>query len=371
MIFINSMEKNKNHFAIIMAGGIGSRFWPYSRTQRPKQFLDILGTGQTLLQSTYNRFLNHFDKENIYIVTNQSYISLVKEQLPGIADKCVLGEPSAKNTAACIAYASSKIHEINTHALCVVAPSDHLILNEDAFMKNIFFGLEYAKKNDALITLGIRPSRPDTGYGYIQYHDDHSAGDIFKVKTFTEKPTHELALTFIESGDFLWNAGIFVWSGSAIRKAFKEFMPEHYELFNKASKSFGTSDEAAVIQSIYEQCRSISIDYGVLEKASNVYVIPSDFGWSDLGTWTSLYENYGHKDVNRNVLDGRQIHVYNSSDCMVSSHAAKNKVVVLNSVSNLIVVDTDDVLMICDKSKEQEVKQMVADMKIKYDEKYT
>lgn len=372
MIFINSMEKNKNHFAIIMAGGIGSRFWPYSRTQKPKQFLDILGVGKTLLQSTYERFLKRFDKENIYIVTNQLYTGLVKEQLPQISDECILGEPSAKNTAACIAYASSKIHELNTHALCVVAPSDHLILNEEVFMDNVFFGLNYAKTHEALVTLGIRPSRPDTGYGYIQYHDAAGVdGEIYKVKTFTEKPTAELARTFIDSGDFLWNAGIFIWSGSTIRKAFKAFMPEHYELFNMASKSFGTANEASVIQSIYEQCRSISIDYGVLEKANNVYVIPSDFGWSDLGTWTSLYENYEHKDVNRNVLDGKHIHVYNTSDCMVSSHSGKNKVVAINSVSNLIVVDTDDVLMICDKNKEQEVKQMVADMKIRYDEKYT
>jgi mannose-1-phosphate guanylyltransferase len=372
MIFINSMEKNRNHFAIIMAGGIGSRFWPYSRTQKPKQFLDILGIGKTLLQSTYERFLKRFEKENIYIVTNQIYVNLVKEQLAGISDKCILGEPSAKNTAACIAYASAKIHEINTHALCVVAPSDHLILNEDAFMTNVMFGLEYAKTHEALITLGIRPSRPDTGYGYIQYHDQESTdGNIFKVKTFTEKPTAELAQTFIDSGDFLWNAGIFIWSGSAIRKSFKEYMPDHYELFNRASQAFGTGEEQLMIQSIYEQCRSVSIDYGVLEKAGNVYVIPSDFGWSDLGTWTSLYENYEHKDANRNVLDGKHIHVYNASDCMISSHSARNKVVAINSVNNLIVVDTDDVLMICDKNKEQEVKQMVADMKIKYDEKYT
>jgi len=372
MIFINSMEKNKNHYAIIMAGGIGSRFWPYSRTQRPKQFLDILGVGKTLLQSTYERFLKHFNKENIYIVTNQSYIPLVLEQIPDIDINCVLGEPSAKNTAACIAYASAKIHEINTHALCVVAPSDHLIMDEGSFMKNLEFGLAYAQKNPVLVTLGIRPSRPDTGYGYIQYHDDHLVNEgIFKVKTFTEKPTLELAQTFIDSGDFLWNAGIFIWSGSAIRSAFKALMPEHYELFNLASKSFGTPAEAAAIQGIYEQCRSISIDYGILEKADNVFVIPSDFGWSDLGTWTSLYENFATKDDNRNAIDGKQIHVYNSNDCMVSSHAAKGKVVVLNSVQNLIVVDTEDVLMICDKNKEQEVKQMVADMKIKYDEKYT
>ncbi len=371
MIFINSMEKNKNHYAIIMAGGIGSRFWPYSRTQRPKQFLDILGVGSTLLQSTYNRFLKHFEKDNIYIVTNQSYLPMVMEQIPGINPTCVLGEPSAKNTAACIAYAGAKIHQINTHALCVIAPSDHLILDEASFIDKLIFGLNYAKNNQALVTLGIRPSRPDTGYGYIQYIDERQQEGLFRVKTFTEKPSLELAQTFIDSGDFLWNAGIFIWSSSSIRKAFKELMPEHYELFDKASKSFGTANEQAAIQGVYEQCRSISIDYGILEKADNVYVIPSDFGWSDLGTWTSLYENFKQKDEYNNAIDGKHIHVYNTQNCMISSHASKGKVVVLNSVQDIIVVDTEDVLMICDKSKEQEVKQMVADMKIKYDEKYT
>lgn len=365
------MEKNRNHYAIIMAGGIGSRFWPYSRTQRPKQFLDILGVGKTLLQSTYERFLKSFDASNIYIVTNQSYIPLVKEQIPGIADACLLGEPSAKNTAACIAYASAKIHELNQDAVCVVAPSDHLILDEVSFMKNVETAINYAQTHDSLVTLGIRPSRPDTGYGYIQYMDSQEAKEVYKVKTFTEKPSLDLAVTFIESGDFLWNAGIFIWSGKSIREAFKNLMPEHYELFHEGSAHFGKPEEAAAIQAIYEQCRSISIDYGILEKADNVFVIPSDFGWSDLGTWTSLYENFDHKDENRNVLDGKHVHVYATNDCMVSAHAGKSKLVVLNSVSNLIVVDTEDVLMICDKSKEQEVKQMVADVKLKYDEKYT
>lgn len=372
MIFINSMQKNKNQYAIIMAGGIGSRFWPYSRTQKPKQFLDILGIGKTLLQTTYDRFLKSFDKDNIYVVTNQAYAGLVKAQLPDLNDSHILGEPAIKNTAACIAYASSKIHHINEDAICVVAPSDHLILNEQVFLEKVEVGMQYASKSNALVTLGIRPSRPDTGYGYIQYLGDKTEdNEVFKVKTFTEKPTAELAQTFIDSGDFLWNAGIFIWSGRSIRKAFQDYLPEHFELFSSALPSFGTANELAVIQSVYEQCRSISIDYGILEKADNVFVIPSDFGWSDLGTWTSLYENYSEKDANDNVLDGKQIHVYNTSNCMISSHSNKNKVIAVNSVSNLIVVDTEDVLLICDKNKEQEVKQIVADMKIRYDEKYT
>ncbi|MCC7532950.1 MAG: NTP transferase domain-containing protein [Bacteroidia bacterium] len=366
------MEKNKNHYAIIMAGGIGSRFWPYSRTQRPKQFLDILGIGKTLLQSTYERFLKAFEKDNIYIVTNQSYIPLIKEQLPDINDKCLLGEPIAKNTAACIAYATSKIHEENTHGVFIVAPSDHLILNENAFIESVELAMNYAKSNKALITLGIKPNRPDTGYGYIQYIENDKDKKINKVKTFTEKPSLDLAQTFIESGDFLWNAGIFIWSGSTIREAFKTHLPEFFELFNNASKFFNKPEEASIIQSAYEQCRSVSIDVGLMEKAQNVFVIPGDFGWSDLGTWASLYDYSDQKDDGKNVVFDKSTRLYNdTTNCLVSSSLNKNKLIVLNGVNNLIVVDTEDVLLISDKSKEQEIKQIVADVKLKYDEKYS
>lgn len=367
------MEKNKNYYAIIMAGGIGTRFWPYSRSSRPKQFIDILGTGKSLLQLTYERFLQHFEKDNIYVVANQTYTDLIREQLSGISDACILGEPSAKNTAVCIAYATAKIQRINTHAVCVVAPSDHLILDENNFHENVKRGLEYAQKHDALITLGIRPSRPDTGYGYIQYIDEaQQEENIFKVKTFTEKPTLELAQTFIDSGDFLWNAGIFIWSCSAIKNAFKEHMPEMYTLvFKEAAKSFFTPSEAKTIQTIYEQCKSVSIDYGVMEKASNVYVIPADFVWSDLGTWTSLYEN-SEKDEHRNVIQGKQIMTYQVTNSIIASNnTANNRLVVVKNVDNLIIVDTKDVLLVCDKSKEQEVKQIVTDINIKFDEKFT
>lgn len=361
--------KNKNHYAVIMAGGVGTRFWPYSRSNYPKQFLDIMGVGKTLLQLTYERFLKHFDTENIIIVTNSNYVGIVNDQLPGIPASCVLGEPSMKNTGACISYATAVIHKRNTHAVCVVAPSDHLILDEYRFHENVATAMEYAKKSNALITLGIRPTRPDTGYGYIQYIENDSAEHIYKVKTFTEKPTLEIAQTFLESGDFLWNAGIFVWSVSAIKDAIKHHMPEHYALFKQAARSFNTPDEMKVIQSIYEQCRSVSIDYGVMEKADNVYVIPSEFGWSDLGTWTSLYENCD-KTADRNVMKGLNVMSYDSNDCMVSS-TGKNRLVVLKAVYNLIVVDTDDVLLICDKNREQEVKQIVTDIKLKFEEKYT
>lgn len=364
-------QKNKNHYVIIMAGGTGTRFWPFSRVNLPKQFLDILGVGKTLLQQTYSRFLKEFEANNIYIVTNQSYISLVKEQIPDIPDHCLLGEPSAKNTAACISFASAKIHRKNTHAVCVVAPSDHLILNEQDFQMNLSEALLYAQKHNALITLGIRPSRPDTGYGYIQFNpEQHEEHKIYRVKTFTEKPTAEIARTFIESGEFLWNSGIFVWSVSAINDAFKQYMPEQFALFKEAAKSFGTSRELQEVQAAYEQCRSVSIDYGVMEKADNVFVIPSEFGWSDLGTWTSLYEN-SEKDQQGNVIRGKNVMVYDAENCLINSNSGKNRLVVVKSAKNLIVVDTADVTLICDMSMEQEVRQIVTDMKLKFEDKFT
>ncbi len=363
--------QNKNNYAIIMAGGVGSRFWPSSRTSYPKQFIDILGVGKSLLQQTYERFLKNFIPENIYIVTNAAYINLVKEQLSGIGEQQILGEPMGKNTAACIAYACGKISKINTHAVCIIAPSDHLILDEPGFMEKVNIALDFAKSNPALITLGIRPSRPDTGYGYIQYIDNQKSVNIFKVKTFTEKPSIEIAKTFLESGDFLWNAGIFVWSISSIKAAFKEHLPEQFSMFKEALDSYFTPNENETIQNIYEQTRNISIDYGIMEKAGNVYVIPSDFGWSDLGTWTSLYE-ISDKDANENVAKGKNILFYDTSGCMVNNgQVAQNKIVVLNSVKDLIVIDTPDVLLICDKSKEQEVKEVATDIKIKFNEKYS
>ncbi len=365
------MERSKNNYAIIMAGGVGSRFWPASRSTYPKQFLDILGTGKSLLQQTYDRFLKAFLPENIFIVTNIAYLPLVKQQLPNMPEDRILGEPTAKNTAACIAYASAKIHKLNTHAACIVAPSDHLILDENKFLDYVEQALNYAHKSPSLVTLGIRPSRPDTGYGYIQYLDETNNNEIFKVKTFTEKPSLEIAQTFIDSGDFLWNAGIFIWSISSIKKAFKQHLSEQYDIFESASQNLFTENEAETIRVFYEQCRSISIDYGIMEKADNVYVIPSEFGWSDLGTWTSLYE-ISPKDENNNAVKGKNVFMYDSEDCLVNkAEALKDKIIVLKSVKNLIVVNTPDVLLICDKSQEQEVKQIATDLKIKFNEKYT
>lgn len=354
-----------------MAGGVGSRFWPASRGNYPKQFLDILGTGKSLLQQTYERFLKAFLPENIFIVTNAAYEELVKEQLPNMPTDRILGEPTAKNTAACIAYASAKIHKLNTHAVCIVAPSDHLILDEAAFLDLVSKGFGFAQKNHALITLGIRPSRPDTGYGYVQFHDEAVYDGVHKVKTFTEKPTLDIAKTFIDSGDFLWNAGIFIWSVSSIKKAFKQHLPEQYDLFETAAQSLFTANEGETIRIFYEQCRSISIDYGVMEKAENVFVMPADFGWSDLGTWTSLYEN-SLKDTNANAIHGKNIFAYETENCLISNSTKNNgKIIAVKSVKNLIIVDTPDALMVCDMDKEQEVKQIVTDIKIKFNDKYT
>ncbi len=354
-----------------MAGGVGSRFWPSSRSSHPKQFIDILGVGKSLIQQTYERFLKSFLPENIYIVTNAAYVDLVKSQLQGIGDQQILAEPVGKNTAACVAYACGKISKINTHAVCIVAPSDHLILQETDFLNTVELAMEFARKNPALLTLGIKPSRPDTGYGYIQFVDESTQSQVHKVKTFTEKPSLELAKTFVESGEFLWNAGIFVWSISTIKTAFKEHLPEQFTLFKEALDSYFTPKESETIKSIYEQTRSISIDYGIMEKAGNVFVIPSDFGWSDLGTWTSLYE-ISNKDENQNVSKGKNIMLYNTQNCMIHTTAKPpHKIFVLNSVKDLIVVDTPDVLLICDKGKEQEVKEIATDVKIKLGEKYS
>jgi mannose-1-phosphate guanylyltransferase len=323
------------------------------------------------MQQTYDRFLKAFLPENIFIVTNAAYIPLVKEQLPDMPEDRILGEPTAKNTAACIAYASAKIHKLNTHAACIVAPSDHLILDEEKFLNYVNEAMAYAHKSPSLVTLGIRPSRPDTGYGYIQYIEETVTADIHKVKTFTEKPTLEIAKTFIESGDFLWNAGIFIWSISSIKKAFKQHLPEQYDIFESASQSLFTENEAETIRKFYEQCRSISIDYGIMEKAENVFVIPSEFGWSDLGTWTSLYE-ISTKDENNNAIKGKNVFLYNVDGCLVNkAETLGNKIIAIKSEKDLIIVDTPDVLLICDKNQEQEVKQIATDIKIKFNDKYS
>jgi mannose-1-phosphate guanylyltransferase len=360
---------NKNYYAIIMAGGIGSRFWPISRTSYPKQFLDILGTGKTLIQNTYERLLKICPKENIYIVTNENYAGLVQEQLPGIAQGQILTEPVMRNTAPCIAYGCYKIESLNPDASIVVAPSDHLILDEPAFITAIEKSLKVASEKECLITLGIMPSRPDTGYGYIQYTDDTINDEFHKVKTFTEKPNLELAKTFLQSGDFLWNAGIFVWSAKAITKAFYMHQPEMNEIFAEARSVYNTPGERDHINSAYLQCTNISIDYGIMEKATNVYVLPSEFGWSDLGTWASVYQVAEKDEVHHNVaIPSEKVLLYNSENCMVN--VPPGKLVVINGLKDFIVVESNNTLLICPRDEEQSVKQIVGEVKAKFGNKY-
>ncbi len=358
---------NKHHYVAIMAGGIGSRFWPMSRTNYPKQFLDILNTGKTLIQSTYDRFASFIPEENIYVVTSNEYINIVKKQIPQIPLQNILGEPSRKNTAPCIAYISFKLLEKDPHASLIVAPSDHLILDTIAFKKVSLEALAFVNKHNAFITLGIKPTYPNTGYGYIQYEQHAVTDNVFKVKTFTEKPNLDLAKTFLASGEFLWNAGIFVWQVKNIISAFEKHMPEMYDVFAAEKLNFNTTEENKAIQRIYPQCTNISIDFGIMEKADNVYVIPSSFGWSDLGTWNSAYENL-EKDYLGNAVAGENVIVFDAHRNMV--HNNNDKLVVLQGLEDYIVVDTKDVLLICKKEKEQEIKEYVAEVKRNKGDKY-
>lgn len=350
-----------NHvYVAIMAGGIGSRFWPASRVNKPKQFLDILNTGKTLIQGTYERFLKIAPKDNIFIVTNEAYVNLLFEQIPDIDPSRILAEPMRRNTAPCIAYVSHKIASIDPDANMIVAPSDHLILNEQKFIEVMHTALNYTQQRSDLVTLGIKPTRPDTGYGYIQYDDFEVMPGIHKVKTFTEKPDQQLAMTFFSSGEFLWNSGIFIWNVKSILSAFDIFMQDINQAFWAARKSFGKADEAFAIEKAYSLCTNISIDYGIMEKANNVFVIPSSFGWSDLGTWTSLWANY-NRDYWGNGVSGKQVMIYDSKDCMVI--APDNKLVILQGLDDYVVVDSGDVLLICKKDQEQHLKEITADVK--------
>ncbi len=364
------MEQQKNRYCVIMAGGIGARFWPMSKTSRPKQFLDILGIGKTLLQMTFNRFTRLCPAENIYIVTNEIYREQVQEQLPGIAPEQILCEPARRNTAPCIAYANHVIMERDANATIVVAPSDHIILQEDVFAENVNEAMIAAEKNDWLITLGIEPSRPDTGYGYIQFLEESVLPEmpkLKKVKTFTEKPSLSIAQSFLESGDFLWNAGIFIWSLKSINTAFDRHLSEVNELFKEGKGKYSTPDEQEFIRQTYSVCRNISIDYGVMEKADNVYVMSVDFGWSDLGTWGSLYE-IRSKDEKNNAIVGNNVMTYDTEDCIIN--VPKNKLVVLQGLKDYIVVEDDNALLICKKEDEQMIRQFVNDIKVEKGERF-
>ena len=346
-----------------MAGGVGSRFWPMSKNAKPKQFLDILGTGKTLIRQTYERFLKICPPENIIVVTNADHVNLVLEQIPEMKKEQVLGEPMRRNTAPCVAYATKKIKKWNNKANIVVAPSDHVILKEEAFLDSIRKCLDYTFDKDCLLTLGIKPSRPDTGYGYIQFVDDKSKEQdkIYKVKTFTEKPNLEMAKFFLQTGEFLWNAGIFIWNVSAIDKALQDHLPEMSNIFNEGNDAYNTAREEDFIQSAYEQCTNISIDFGVMEKARNVYVMSSEFGWSDLGTYGSLYEHIKH-DKMQNAVVGKNVMIYDSKNCIVN--VPKNKLVVLQGLDDYIVVESENILLVCRKQDEQQIRQFVNDVKL-------
>jgi len=357
---------NEN-FAVIMAGGIGSRFWPISRTNNPKQFLDILGIGKTLIQMTYERLSHLFDNDKIYVVTNEAYKDLVIEQLPDIIESNILLEPALKNTAPCIAYSVYKIFSKYPKANIAILPSDHLITNETTFLKKLKEGLNFVNQKDAIITLGITPTRPDTGYGYIQFYTEEVEKNIYKIKTFTEKPTAEIAETFIQSGDFLWNAGIFLGSAATWIDAFKTYLPELHELFKAGKKYYYTAKEKEYIAKTYPLCSVISIDYGIIEKAKNVFVIPSSFGWSDLGTWRSVKEIAESQD-DGNVIIGKNVINRDSTNCMV--YNTSKGLIVLQGVSNLLVVESKDSLLICNMDHEQEVRLIVSDIKVKYNGKF-
>lgn len=358
--------ENNNTYCVIMAGGVGSRFWPRSRTDCPKQFLDILGTGSSLLQQTWSRFAKICSPENILIVTGEQYTQTVLMQLPDVLPDNVLSEPLRRNTAPCIAYACYKIHSKNPDANIVVSPSDHFIGDEGLFIDTIKSGLNFTYNNDVLLTIGIKPIRPETGYGYIQidsqiFDNVRRSEGVIKVKTFTEKPEIEMARVFMESGEFFWNSGIFIWNAKAIVKSFENYMPETASMFASGNSKYNTPDEIPFIKNIYPECNSISIDYGIMEAGENVYVLPAKFAWSDLGTWGSLYEN-SEKDVNGNVSVGKNIIALDSTGCIFNT--SDSKLCIVDGLKDYIVAEADGMILIIPKSKEQNIKQIVTEVKL-------
>jgi mannose-1-phosphate guanylyltransferase len=351
-----------NKYVIIMAGGVGSRFWPLSRRDRPKQFLDIIGSGETLLQQTYRRFKNTCPEKNIFVVTNADHKDLVIEQL-GIDPSRVLGEPFRRNTAPCLAYGTFRILKENPDAVIAVTPADHLIVKEEEFCEVIQNCFDFARGNDALITLGIKPDRPETGYGYIQADQKKPVkgyNNLVKVKTFTEKPDIDLAKKFMESGDFYWNSGIFIWNIKSILKAFEKHMSEMYTVFDEGRELFGTKQEKSFIGKTYAECRSISIDYGIMEKADNVYVMCTDIGWSDLGTWSSLYDHSSIDKKGNSLIRGDIFSYGNEGNIF---NISPGKIAVIQGLKDYIIVDSEDVLLIVKKEEEQNIKQYLEDVK--------
>jgi mannose-1-phosphate guanylyltransferase len=356
----------KNNYCVIMAGGIGSRFWPVSKTAHPKQFIDILGTGESLIQQTFNRVKQLCPVENIFVVTNAQYRRLTLEQLPELNPNHVIAEPSRRNTAPCIAYANFKIKKINPDANILVTPADHLILKNEMYVEIIKKALDYSANNDALVTIGIAPSRPDTGYGYIKY-DATSKEAFTKVEQFTEKPDLEKANRFLASGNYSWNSGMFIWSLKSIMHSMQRHLPEVYNTFEKGEEFFNTDKEEAFIEKIYAGCPDISIDYGIMEKAKNAYVVSADLGWSDLGTWGSLYTHI-NLDKQQNAVVSGNTQLYNSSGNII--RMATDKLTVLQGIDNCILVETENELLICKKENEQEIKTIVNGIRERGDQQH-
>lgn len=354
----------KSRYIVIMAGGIGTRFWPLSRDKKPKQFLDVLNDGTTLIQDTVSRFDGLCPKENIYVVTSENHRNLVIEQVD-IPEENVLSEPMRRNTAPCIAYAAFRIHSKDPDAIMVVSPSDHHIVEEDNFRSVIEESFRFVSESNALLTLGIKPNRPETGYGYIQANTKKAVKEydfLTRVKTFTEKPTKDLAQVFLTSGDFYWNSGIFIWKASTIIDAFEKYLPDIYTTFDEFREDFGTDREDSIIGRVYSECSSISIDYGIMEKADNVYVKCTEFGWSDLGTWGSIaVHNTPDRDGNTGSIDS--VFGYELRDSII--RLPKGKIAVLQGLKDYIVVDTDDVLMIVKRKEEQNIKRIIEDIRDK------
>lgn len=344
---------NKNYYAVIMAGGVGSRFWPVSTPDNPKQFHDMLGTGQSLIQQTFNRLSSLIPAEQILIATNQRYKDLVMEHLPEVTENQVLLEPAMRNTAPCILYSALKIADQNREAVMIVAPSDHYIEDETEFVRNVKSAFETCQKSDLLMTLGIKPTGPNTGYGYIQFEDDEK--EVKKVKNFTEKPDLKTAEKFLSQGDYLWNAGIFIWSVKSILNSFKRSLPEMCDLFEAGVSIWNSSREARFISDHYPEAENISIDYGIMEKATNVYVMATDFGWNDLGTWGSLYDKLD-KDENDNAIVNASGYFLDAKNNMISTREGKK--IVVAGISDYIIVETADTIMIYPKSEEQNIKEV-------------
>jgi mannose-1-phosphate guanylyltransferase len=352
----------KDHpYIVIMAGGIGSRFWPYSKNSKPKQFLDVLGTGRSLLQMTYDRFREVATPEQFFVVTNQAYVELVQEQLPELSAHQILSEPLRKNTATCIAYATYKIASFDPDATLVIAPADHLILQEGRFLQTILTAISEAQVPNRLLTIGIKPNRPETGYGYIQYLENEEEGHVHKVKTFTEKPNAKLAKTFVESGDFVWNSGMFVGKATAWMEAFQQHLPDVADAFEEGKSQYGTPAENEFVLQAYTQVKNISIDYGVMEKSSDVYVILGDFGWSDIGSWQSLHE-LREKDAQNNVVEANAL-LFETENCFVKTDS--DKLVVVQGLDNYLINESDNVLLICKLDAEHKFRDFVANAKKK------